>query len=79
MLPCRRAVAGELAAAVPEDGESVVTALLSYRGRDMRKKLRCLLGFHRWVTGVSDGQRYLTCRDCGAYGGDPPAPWKYDN
>jgi hypothetical protein len=44
----------------------------------MRKKLRCYLGFHRWVTAVSGGQRYLTCRDCGAFGGEPPAPWKYE-
>jgi hypothetical protein len=43
------------------------------------KKLRCYLGFHRWVTAVTGGERYLRCRDCGKYGGEPPAPWKYDD
>jgi hypothetical protein len=41
------------------------------------KKLRCYLGFHRWVTSVTEGERYLTCRDCRKYGGEPPTVWKY--
>jgi hypothetical protein len=40
-------------------------------------KLLCLLGFHRWVTVNTGGERYLTCRRCGTYGGEPPEPWKY--
>lgn len=48
-------------------------------GRIM-KKLRCVLGFHRWVTAVTAGERYLKCRDCGKYGGVPgsfSAGWGY--
>jgi hypothetical protein len=43
------------------------------------KKLRCLLGFHRWVTTVTEGERYLKCRDCGKYGspGSFSAGWGY--
>jgi len=44
----------------------------------MLRRLLCRLGFHRWVTTVTDGQRYLTCRDCGAYGDEPATPWKYE-
>jgi hypothetical protein len=35
------------------------------------KKLRCVLGFHRWVSYVTEGESYLKCRDCGKYGGSP--------
>jgi hypothetical protein len=43
----------------------------------MARKLRCMLGFHRWKTAVTEDARYLRCRDCGKYGGEPPAVWKY--
>jgi hypothetical protein len=34
----------------------------------MAKKLRCYLGFHRWVDHVSDdGQPYRKCRHCGKF------------
>jgi len=36
-----------------------------------KKKLRCRLGLHNWVTRVNEGERYLACRDCGKYGGAP--------
>jgi hypothetical protein len=42
------------------------------------KRLRCRLGFHRWVTAATEGERYLTCRDCGKYGGEPPTVWRYE-
>jgi hypothetical protein len=42
-----------------------------------RKRLRCRLGFHRWITAVSDGERFLRCRYCGKFGGRPPSPWAY--
>ena len=31
-------------------------------------RLLCRLGFHKWVETVTAGERYLTCRRCGAYG-----------
>ena len=32
------------------------------------RKLRCIVGFHRWTTHVSDdGSPYSKCRDCGKY------------
>ena len=49
------------------------------RGGGM-KKLRCALGFHHWVTYVTEGESYLKCRDCGKYGGSPgsfSAGWGY--
>jgi hypothetical protein len=39
----------------------------------------CRLGLHRWTTVVGfEGDRYLQCRRCGRYGGEPPAVWKYE-
>jgi hypothetical protein len=37
----------------------------------MRKKVRCLLGFHSWAVHVSERERYLKCRYCGKYGREP--------
>ncbi len=39
--------------------------------RPMKKKLRCVLGFHSWALHVSGEERYLKCRYCGKYGRDP--------
>jgi hypothetical protein len=37
-----------------------------------KQRLRCRLGWHRWVTaGVVGGERYRTCRDCGIEGTPP--------
>jgi hypothetical protein len=37
-------------------------------------KLLCKLGFHSWITAraEADGEPYLECRRCGAYGDIPP-------
>jgi hypothetical protein len=31
----------------------------------MAKKLRCYVGWHRWVQRVQAEQAYYECRDCG--------------
>lgn len=39
--------------------------------RRRRKRLPCYLGLHNWITMEKAGGRYLACRHCGRYGGDP--------
>ena len=36
-----------------------------------RKTLLCYLGLHNWIAVSKAGARYLECRRCGQYGGDP--------
>lgn len=39
--------------------------------RQQRKTLFCYLGLHNWIPMSRDGARYLACRHCGHFGGDP--------
>jgi hypothetical protein len=36
-----------------------------------RKTVLCRLGLHNWIPVSKAGARYLECRRCGHYGGDP--------
>lgn len=36
-----------------------------------RKALLCYVGLHNWTTFGNGDSRYLACRWCGHYGGDP--------
>lgn len=37
--------------------------------------LLCLIGKHEWAgSATEDGERYQTCRRCGAVKDDPPPP-----
>lgn len=44
----------------------------------MAKRVRCYLGFHKWVTAGGDGERYLACKYCKKYGSSPShGPFTY--
>jgi hypothetical protein len=47
------------------------------KSRPIRKNLFCYLGLHNWIAFQNDESRYLACRRCGKYGGDPHplVPW----
>jgi hypothetical protein len=53
------------------DDRSALVCRSCGRVRARRKTLLCRLGFHHWVGAATEGEHYLECGRCGAYGGDP--------
>ena len=45
--------------------------LYCHRTRPRRKRLLCYVGLHNWIPMQKAEARYLACRHCGKYGGDP--------
>ena len=53
------------------DAPEKQTCLHCHATRRQQKTALCYLGLHDWIPFVHDGARYLACRRCGHYGGDP--------